>query len=84
MGKIINREDHNILRFKFKFDDKDKKNNAIFSNKDANDKNDIEIKIDYENFILTDKKINKKNNLKAENGLITFECSITTNLNESF
>lgn len=76
-GKIINGEENNIVKIsKILFDDTDRKNNAIFSNKDSNEKKDIEIKISYFEGILEPGVLNQNNQIKTQNGIISFKCPI--------
>ena len=83
-GKIDNEIDLNIVKIStIKFDDIDRKNNAFFSNKDSEDKNNIEIRISYDEAIIQSGALSKNNKIKAQNGIISFECPITMNLNQS-
>ena len=76
-GKITNGEENNIVKIsKILFDDTDRKNNAIFSNKDSNEKKDIEIKISYFEGILEPGVLNQNNQIKTQNGIISFKCPI--------
>ena len=83
-GKIDNENYLNIVKIStIKFDDINRKNNAFFSNKDSEDKNNIEIRISYDEAIIQSGALSKNNKIKAQNGIISFECPITMNLNQS-
>ena len=86
-GNILQYDDFNIVRLTIKYDNQDKnnKNNRlIFSNKDAEMKENEEIKINHDYAIIYDGYMNKsKNNIKSENGILSFENEITMNLNRT-
>ncbi len=84
-GNILQYDDLNIVRLTIKYDDQDKKNNPIFSNKVRDMKENEEIKINHDYAIIYDGYMNKnKNNIKNENGILSFENEITMNLNRTF
>ena len=83
-GKIDNEFDFNLIKIStIIFDDIERNNNVIFSNKDSKEKNNIEICISYDEAIIQSGALNKSNKIKAQNGIISFECPITMNLNKS-
>ena len=83
-GNISTCDNFNIIRLTIKYDDKDRNNNAIFSNKDAEMKENEEIKVDHNIAIIYDGYLNKNNNkIKYVNGILSFESEITTNLNKT-
>ncbi len=83
-GKINNEFDFNLIKIStIIFDDIERNNNVIFSNKDSKEKNNIEISISYDEAIIQSGALNKNNKIKAQNGIISFECPITMNLNKS-
>ena len=83
-GNILQYDDLNIVRLTIKYDDQDKKNNPIFSNKVRDMKENEEIKINHDYAIIYDGYMNKnKNNIKNENGILSFENEITMNLNRT-
>jgi hypothetical protein len=83
-GNILQYDDFNIVRLTIKYDNQDKNNNIIFSNKDSEMKENEEIKINHDYAIIYDGYMNKnKNNIKSENGILSFENEITMNLNRT-
>ena len=84
-GNILQYDDFNIVRLTIKYDDQDKnKNDIVFSNKDVEMKENEEIKINHDYAIIYDGYMNKsKNNIKSENGILSFENEITMNLNRT-
>ena len=69
-GNILQYDDFNIVRLTIKYDNQDKNNNIIFSNKDSEMKENEEIKINHDYAIIYDGYMNKsKNNIKSENGI---------------
>ena len=84
-GNILQYDDFNIVRLTIKYDDQDKnKNDIVFSNKDVEMKENEEIKINHDYAIIYDGYMDKsKNNIKSENGILSFENEITMNLNRT-
>ena len=83
-GNILQYDDFNIVRLTIKYDNQDKNNNIIFSNKVRDMKENEEIKINHDYAIIYDGYMNKsKNNIKSENGILSFENEITMNLNRT-